>query len=206
MGYDTDGIAAHNAETRTEEITYAELRDGDVILDKSGNRWNVSNIWTDAWGQVGFFLGTPTAPKIHSMEKPRGDKVTVVRPVSHEATMEKVEAETTLPIPKTEASVEAIAAATGATVVATETAEEADARTKATLTGVPVDLPLFHEMTPLEQHSHLYLLHGVYAYDVTDLAELASTHDNLHSLMSNERDVPGRVVAHTHTLSIAKEA
>ena len=192
-------------DTEEQTITYAELRDGDVILDKSGNRWNVDLPGIPAPdAPLSFWLGTAANAHAHFLTKPPTDEVTVIRPVSHVTQVEALEAEmptflvendgvhtpTITELPK---AVETVTETLGAETIATETADEADARTKAALTGIPVDLPKFEEMTPLEMHSHLYLLHGVYAYDVKVPAELTTLHDETH-----RNPVASKTVAHVH--------
>jgi hypothetical protein len=90
---------------------------------------------------------------------------------------------------------EAVAAVAeiGGTVEAEVTAEEVDAAAAAT-DDAPLTIIPFAEMTPLEQRSHLYLLHGVYGSDVVSKVELGQLHDQAHAATAagtlNSRHVP----------------
>lgn len=84
----------------------------------------------------------------------------------------------------------------GGTVEAEVTAAEVDAAAAAT-DDAPVSLPPFADMTPLEQRSHLYLLHGLYGSDVTGKAELIATHDQAHT-QHDAGTLQSRYVPHTH--------
>lgn len=84
----------------------------------------------------------------------------------------------------------------GGTVEAEVTAAEVDAAAAAT-DDAPLTIIPFADMTPLEQRSHLYLLHGVYGHDLVSKAELIALHDQAHAATAagtlNSRHVP-----HTH--------
>ena len=84
----------------------------------------------------------------------------------------------------------------GGTVEAEVTAEDVDAAAAAT-DDAPVSLPPFADMTPLEQRSHLYLLHGLYGSDVTGKAELIAIHDQAHA-QHDAGTLQSRHVPHVH--------
>jgi hypothetical protein len=187
------------AEKKPTTVTYGDLVDGDIIIDKSGNEWPVSingrGIGNSGEAeQLDFWLGDP---KQHRLQKPLADPVTALRVEveSHAAEVERLEAEFPGPVTEMERtgeSVEVIAEALDAEVVAEESAEESDQRRQAEATGEPVTLPAWAELTHLEQQSHLYLLHGVYAADVTFGEKLTELHDEAHA--SDADRVP-----HVHT-------
>jgi hypothetical protein len=93
--------------------------------------------------------------------------------------------------------VELLSQELGAVVTAEVTAEEVDQAKEAAATDTPIEILAFAEMTPLEQRSHLYLLHGVFAYDLQSRDELVATHEQAHADHAagklNSRQIP-----HTH--------
>jgi hypothetical protein len=200
-------------------ITYADLRDDDILIDKSGGRWHVSGVIGEPIlsASVAFWLGDArTKVRAHHMTKPAGDPCTVDRAETLRDTVEKLEAQWPKPDPlliradggpptesassvttsaaKDAATVgpstilagaehdAAVAAVEqgmpGATVDTDSTAAEVDAAAKAT-DDDPVVLPLFETMTPLEQRSHLFVLHGVFADDLDDAKTLSEMHFNV---------------------------
>jgi hypothetical protein len=58
--------------------TYGDLKDGETILDKSGNEWRASEVRPQAENpeNVSLWLGTPPT---HPLVKAKGDPVTVLR-------------------------------------------------------------------------------------------------------------------------------
>lgn len=173
------------------DVTYADLRDGDIVEDKSGKRWLATGVVVSA--NVAFKLGPIGGIPVHTLTKPLTDPVRVVRdewvddrPAPDFATD---------PVPDPEAA-EVVGVVQGAMpaaeVVAHESKPEELARTEAAAPGRPVPLPLFTDMTDLEQKSHLFLLHGAFAEDVEDRAKRATMHDDLHA----KGHV--RMVAHAH--------
>jgi hypothetical protein len=172
------------AEKKPTTVTYGDLVDGDIILDKSGNEWLALDV-KHVSGMADFWLADPrTKAKAHLLAKIHEAEVTVLRVESHAAEVERLEAEFPGPVTEMERtgeSVEVIAEALDAEVVAEESAEESDQRRQAEATGEPVTLPAWAELTHLEQQSHLYLLHGVYAADVTFGEKLAELHDEAHA-------------------------
>lgn len=186
-------------EKKPTQVTYGDLVDGDVIVDKSGNQWSLFGI--DHGAVTSMWLCPPgTAQRRHWIEKPTSDPVTVLRVESHAAEVERLEADTPLPEPEVEPTeAETVAAMNehlAAVVVAEETATESDARREAEATGDPVTLPAWAELTHLEQQSHLYLLHGVFAADVKFREKLRELHDEAHA--SDADRVP-----HTHVAGAA---
>lgn len=201
------------------DITYADLRDDDVLIDKSGGRWHVSGV--DHTGRsdgdvTDFWLGDArTKVRVHHMTKPAGDPCTVDRVATLADTVAELEKGWPKPDPSmpltaqedatwstttsgtstdvhglkgamsstgdaTSSEHDAAVAAVeqgmpGARVEADSTAAEVDAAARAT-DDDPVILPLFESMTPLEQRSHLFVLHGVFADDLDDAKTLAETH------------------------------
>jgi hypothetical protein len=92
-----------------------------------------------------------------------------------------------------EEAVETVTEQLGATVDIEATAAEVDAAIVAEDTGIPVEILAFEDMTDLEKRSHLYVLHGVIAYDLQSRLELTNTHNGAHS-----GEVMSRTVPHTH--------
>lgn len=74
------------------------------------------------------------------------------------------------------------------------TATEYDAANTAT-NDQPVRLPAFESMTPLEQRSHLYLLHGCFAHDAQSRDTLSTWHNELHS---PDNKVKSKAIPHVH--------
>lgn len=190
-----------------QQIPVSDLRETDILLDKSGNQWRVFepkqaegtgfSTWT-------FWLGEPVLGiKQHLMSKPAGEKVTVLRQPDANAIQEKaVEAgEQHLPEPEVEPTPEqaeqAVAEVLGGQKLAETTPEQEAAATRAAVTGEPVALPTFASMTPLEARTHLYLLHGIYGHDVPTMAELTTLHDDAHEAWA-KGTVIARYIAHTH--------
>jgi hypothetical protein len=184
------------AEKKPTTVTYGDLVDGDIILDKSGNEWLALDV-KHVSGMADFWLADPrTKVKAHLLAKIHEAEVTVLRVESHAAEVERLEAEFPGPVTEMERtgeSVEVIAEALDAEVVAEESAQESDARREAEAGGDPVTLPTWAEMTRLEQQSHLYLLHGVYAADVTFGEKLTELHDEAHA--SDADRVPHQHIA-----------
>jgi hypothetical protein len=194
-------------ESRTEKkqvvTTYGDLKDGETILDKSGNEWRFIEPtphaeWPD---MVTFWLGTDGVRQ-HNMMTPVDAEVTVLRVPSHVEEVAAREAEfdaayrDEVRVPEGPMSPEEVAEMQlGGEVVARESAAEHDARTAAETTGDPVILPRFSDMTDLEQRSHLYLLHGVYCGDVKFREKLYDLHIEAHG--PDRRGVPHKHVAGT---------
>jgi hypothetical protein len=82
-------------------------------------------------------------------------------------------------------------------VTAEVTAEEIDAARQAVATDTPVEIIPFAEMTPLEQRSHLYLLHGVFSNDFQSRSDLVATHDQAHADHTAGK-LNARQIPHTH--------
>jgi hypothetical protein len=183
------------AEKKPTTVTYGDLVDGDIILDKSGNEWLALDV-RHVSGMADFWLADPrTKAKAHLLAKIHEAEVTVLRVESHAEELARLEDEAEAEgdgevVPELLTLAETVNAL-DATVVAEESAEESDQRRQAEATGDPVTLPAWAEMTRLEQQSHLYLLHGVYAADVTFGERLTELHDEAHA--SDADRVP-----HTH--------
>lgn len=90
------------------------------------------------------------------------------------------------------ANVEAI----GGEVVVEYTAEEYYAAEEAN-DDAPLRPPPFADMTPLEQRSHLYLLHGVIAYDLKSAEELKAMHAQAHA-QQEAGTLQSAYIPHTH--------
>jgi hypothetical protein len=198
----------------TVETTYADLRPSDLVIDKTGQAWPLDP--TDIAGdaeRVGFWLCDPASKvRMHYLTKPLADAVKVSRlpTQSDEAAkleadfpksstldggegsdVENVYANAFMTLEEAVAAVEEI----GGTVEAEVTAEDVDAAAAATEDS-PLTLPAFATMTPLEQRSHLYLLHGVYGHDLVSKAELGALHDEAHATPPQSRYVP-----HSHEVA-----
>lgn len=185
------------------ETTFADLRSDDLIVDKSGKEWEVSIRTSPEGGLVLLVLGG-----LHHMTKVPTDPVTVSRvtppprwaedqhlPDLPESWEEKPVAKLGQEVPMSTERAEALAddvkiieEELGGEVVAVESKAEEVARKS----GDVVPLPLFADMTDLEQKSHLFLLHGTYVEDVESRAKRVELHDRLHA------DPERRDVAHSH--------
>lgn len=182
-----------------KQVTYADVVTGDVIIDKSGGRWYATP--RDAIGAdaVELWLGTEKTPAQHLIVKRPDAVVTVDRPESQaeEVTRREAEVDEAQGAPAeepltTEETAEALG---GGAVVAEETAAHADARKQATVSGEPFGLPPFSKLTDPEMRSHIYLVHGTYAHDLTTRKSLEKLHDELHA---DGAEAPGRHAAHHH--------
>ena len=182
-------------------VTYGDIVAGNVIIDKSENEW-IALEPTTADGITSLSLATKENPgiKVHSLSKPAGDPVTILTvppfdQAARDAEIAKREAEMDAaqqkygnmppppapPVaPTTEEAAKTVVDTLGGEVASFETARHEHARKAAEETGVPMDLPLWEEMTEPEKLSHLYLVHGVWGYDVIKLGELTELHENAH--------------------------
>jgi hypothetical protein len=180
------------------EVTYADLVDGDHLVDKSGNEWLVAEVAFTVTEAEFWLCDTVTKVKAHRIVKPLEDAVTVKRTPDHAGEVKAAEAEVDEAQggePAEEPlTLDEVKEALGAEVIAEESAAEADARNEADAGGSAVELPGFHEFTEMEMRSHLYLLHGVYAEDVKARQALVEMHNDLH-----ESTDLGRFIPHTHT-------
>jgi hypothetical protein len=191
------------------DTTYADLRPSDLVIDKSGQAWPIADLAeSDASPSNTFWLLDPvTKVKMHFMSKNIFDPVKVSRLHTQADEAAKLEAEfpaatnfsempdevfnevahdmTGVELHEAVAAVEEI----GGTVEAEVTAQDVDAAAAATEDS-PLTLPPFADMTPLEQRSHLYLLHGVYGHDLVSKAELGALHDEAHATPPQSRFVP----------------
>lgn len=187
--------AKPRVEKKPTTVTYGDLRDGDTILDRSGNEWQTFNVEHAFGRRTTLWLGT-NGIRQHLIEKDADAEVTVLRVESHAEELARLEYEVDehgKRVPAGEPlTIEETVEALDAEVVAEETAQESDARREAEATGEPVTLPTFAEMTDLEKRSHLYLLHGVYAADVKFRERLVELHDEAHA--SDADRVPHRHV------------
>lgn len=221
------------------ETTYADLRPDDLVVDKTGKAWPIADLDTssphsDQFG-VTFMLCDPvTKVGMHFVRKDRTDIVTVSRIPSHADEAAKLAADfdvnrnmyvgaVTDRTPDDDMT-DAIdfgdiemeeALANVATIVEPEplveyTATEYDAANTAT-DEQPVRLPAFESMTPLEQRSHLYLvhgpeqqhlfkMHGIYPWDLKSRDELISVHNDAHRLR-DEGTLKSAYVPHVHEVS-----
>ena len=193
----------------TIDTTYADLRPTDLVIDKSGQAWPLDDLATNGDVEVfgvTFWLCDPvTNVKMHHLTKPGSDSVKVSRLPTQADEAAKLEADFNTAAELSKAGVEEADMATavagveallGGTVEAEVTAEEVDAAAAAT-DDAPVSLPPFADMTPLEQRSHLYLLHGLFGSDVTGKAELAAIHDQAHA-QHDAGTLKNRHVPHVH--------
>lgn len=196
--------------TRTTiDTTYADLRPSDLVVDKSGQAWPIKDLIDGSKGvnTMRFWLCDPTTGvRMYDKVMVATDSVKVSRLPTQADEASKLEAEvsdaeTLAAVAKSDDFVtleEAVAAVEdiGGTVEAEVTAAEVDAAAAAT-DDSPLTLPPFDTMTPLEQRSHLYLLHGVYGSDVTGKAELSAIHGQAQA----EHDagiLQSRHVPHVH--------
>jgi hypothetical protein len=185
------------------ETTYADLRESDLVVDKTGRAWPIL-LRTGQTGTVEFWLcDGPSRVRQHLMTKSPADTVTVSRILSHADEAAKLEAEILAGVTEAVTNPENLismdeALANVATIVEPEplveyTATEYDAANTAT-DDQPVRLPAFESMTPLEQRSHLYLLHGVFSFDLKSREELAAMHAEAHNARAagvlNSRHIP----------------
>jgi hypothetical protein len=184
--------------TKKTEIQYADLTGADIIVDKNGNEWAVTDVDTkaDSEQSVTFWL-TEKGVKMHRLSKPPNDTVTVLREPTRAEDIEQREAEVDAAEaptsePATEAEAVAAVEAIGGAVVAEETADHEAARNLARASGEPMSLPPFEKMTDPEKRSHIFLLHGVFSHDVKTAKALGKMHDELHQ---NET---GKSTAHNH--------
>jgi hypothetical protein len=216
----------------TLDTTYADLRESDLVIDKSGQAWPLGDLDRDEIACTFWLLDPVTKIKMHNMasvldaavkvsrlptqadeaakleadfpkssapasgegseaEFPVSDDpawiaaVTGLEPTSDEVAALAAGADSFVSMEEAVAAVEEI----GGTVEAEVTAAEVDAAAAAT-EDAPVTLPPFADMTPLEQRSHLYLLHGVYGHDLVSKAELGALHDEAHLTPPQSRYVP----------------
>lgn len=170
------------------EVTYGDLADGDVVVDRSGRQWEVSGLGRNGVS-VELWLGHRGGKPVKSFSKPGTDPVTVVRSVNSWEPPPGTEPD---PLITTEAAMVAVETVLGAKVVADVTTEqlaEAEAATK----DQPVQVALFADMTVLERRTHLYLLHGIYAQDLDSMRDLERIHDDAHAGRVKSRETP-----HTH--------
>jgi hypothetical protein len=194
------------------ETTYADLRPTDRIVAKDGTVWPIVEL-DGHQAVVTFWLCDPvTKIKTHLMNKQPADPVTVERIPTHAEDVAKAEAEfpeapratqeeidsfvarANAPLPD---AVELVKEELGAVVTAEVTAEEVDGAKEAAATDTPVEIIPFTEMTPLEQRSHLYLLHGVFAHDLQGRDELIALHDQAHADHAAGK-LNARQIPHTH--------
>lgn len=214
----------------TIDTTYADLRPTDLVIDKSGQAWPIKEM-VQAGDKVWFWLCDPVSKmKMHFMGKEPADPVKASRLPTQADEVSKLEADFPVVADTIWCSycaaahsvddcpqhqgrtdeeegarsgwAEAVAAVEeiGGTVEAEVTAAEVDAAAAAT-DDAPVSLPPFADMTPLEQRSHLYLLHGLYGSDVTGRAELIAIHDQAHT-QHDAGTLNSRHVPHVHTAEV----
>jgi hypothetical protein len=187
------------------ETTYADLRPDDLVVDKTGKAWPIAEkVYSHRSDLTAFWLCDPVSKvKQHLMNKEGGAAVMVSRIPSHADEAAKLEAEILAGVTEAVTNPENLismdeALANVATIVEPEplveyTATEYDAANTAT-DDQPVRLPAFESMTPLEQRSHLYLLHGVFSFDLKSREELAAMHAEAHNARAagvlNSRHIP----------------
>lgn len=199
------------AEPIPVETTYADLREGEVIVDKSGNHWTAVGVAKGVAGANVAFALAADGVKQHYLSKPYNGPVTVLRAPSRDDDIARREAEidacqvaeghihdNVTGEVVTEADAERRFAETlGGEVLAEESAEvEAQREAAEADSSKPMALPPFSEFTDLEKRSHLFLVHGVYAHDVKSRKRLDELHDEDHA-RGEARD--GHVfTAHAH--------
>lgn len=182
------------------EITYADLREGDTIVDRSGNLWLAVEVDRAMSDSTSFWLADAvTKVKMHHLTRPAHDLVTVSRTADHAGRVAALEAE----VDEAQANtgqrcrgclggasahtcetdpVEVVEEVLGGEVIAEESAAHADAREAAEATGEAMGLPPFEEFTDPEMRSHLYLVHGTYAHDVKTKKALVALHVESHTI------------------------
>jgi hypothetical protein len=188
-----------------QQITAADLIEHDTIVDKTSTKWKVTAL------KVGdtVHLRIESDGEIRTVDFPLDRTVTVLRaePFSQEKRDVDLETRTAeidaaqqkygnvAPPPPPPTPYEAAKTVTdtlGGQVVAVETAEAEHDRQAADATGAPLELPLWEKMSEPERLTHLYLIHGVWGYDVTRPGELTDLHDAAHT--SSQTMTP-----HTHS-------
>lgn len=165
------------------QIPAGELTDTDTLIDKSGKAWHVAHVVHGPGNaSVSFELKDPASGLVkHKMTRPHDHPVTVLRhdtsePVTPDRGIENVKA---------------ILSAEVVTEVTTEQQAEADRATETE----PAVIPQFDSLTDLEQRSHLYLLHGIWADDLKPRATVAGLHAELHA---GTAKVESKYVPHRH--------
>lgn len=158
---------------RTRILTFGDLRDGDLLQDRNGRRWQVSKVVQDVT-TVRFTIrdGTSTFP----LEKRLGDEATILRewdvedaPLVHGPRLGG----------HSEPAVQTVEKVLGGTVVAEVSDAEQAAADGATIDR-PASVPSYESMTDLERRTHLYLLHGIWGDDKDSRANLSRWHEEAH--------------------------
>jgi hypothetical protein len=141
--------------------TFGDLHDGETIIDKNGHDWKISGFGISLTRSDGTYaFGTLTGGGgVTRFRQPVSQPVTVLRDDPVQVVEQKLDA----------------------TVIAENTPAEIAEADQAQLTGMPVHVPDFGKLTPLEKRSHLYLLHGVYAEDVQTEKQISDWHRDLHA-------------------------
>lgn len=170
-----------------------ELSSSDSILDQSGTPWTILTCTRE--GDV-VHLRMDNRGNIVTADLPADKEVTLLRPAPFEqeirdksidqfiaeidaAAAGKVD-NTVPPPPTPQEAAETVQRELGGHLVAVESAEDEHNREQAETTGVPMALPLWEQMSEPERCTHLYLVHGVWAYDQVGAATLTTLHDNSH--------------------------
>ena len=170
-------------------VTFAELRDGDSLVDLNETIWRVSEVSHDA-EDVAFVITHPVDKKM----KPRR----VTQPHSKAATISRIWEDEAAPSDDAvhDAAVDAARElpATVETVVTTEEQDSLDAATKDQPAVVPM---LFEDMTDLERRSHMYAAHGIWPADWMSRAELIKDHAETHAAQEAGR-VNAKFKPHVH--------
>lgn len=178
----------------TVETTYADLRPTDLVVDKSGKAWPISDLDFTREEVVFWILDPVSKVRRYFLGKPTAHSVTVSRVQFEDpvAMVERKNEETRVELER----LQEVAKEIGGEVEITYTEREADAA-KAATDDQPVRLPAFEDMTILEMRSHLYLLHGVYAHDMKSRVDTIRMHADAH-FQNIEGKLASRHVPHVH--------
>jgi hypothetical protein len=169
--------------------TFGEIRPKDVLIDKTEKHWIILEPRHDG-GTVTFKLADPEQPTIavHVLTKPSDDPCRLLQAppfdqaardteiAEREAEVDEASKVPPPPEPPTLTEVEASLGLVGTGNTVTITAEE-EHKLKH---GESFEVPAFTDMTPPEQQSHLYFLHGIYPFDVKTEKQRRELHDQSH--------------------------
>lgn len=177
--------------TRTKRtVTFADLRDGDQLVDKNGVIWDVSRVFPDP-KVISYVVTHPVdSAKVFKIIKVPTDPATIIRDwdyaatfvdgdgsVSHGTDARAKIAEATT---QHDAAVEAAQKGLGASVVTEVTAEEQKAADDATEAAPKID-KAFEDMTDLEQRSHGFAVHGIWPKDSMTRKQRIAEHADWHA-------------------------
>jgi hypothetical protein len=176
------------------DVTFAELRDDDQLVDLNGVTWDVSAVSYDSQN-VSATITSPDTGKTHRITKVRSDPAGIIRDwpdnrgtptrefVMTQAQVQTPEARRLLDsLNQHDQALAAVEQVLGGEAVTDVTAAEqaaADAATEEKPAVVPM---FFADMTDLERRSHYHVLHthGVWVDDSMSRADLIKLHAAAH--------------------------